>query len=794
MPKRSTYDPDSWSNIAKNKGFSILNLDDIDPDDFKATDKLQLQCIECKSIVQPTISEMVKSRYVSKKCRCQVWKTKQEAIFEDTADWKVINRLDNFFAKRHSLQQFQSYYLISRNGEIKNASLNSAGTILDQPSLSDETYARVNLRTIDNRYKSIGISILVACAFAPVPDMSSEELQTLTVDHIDGDTKNNHHDNLRWATPSQQALNRKSMRKSGKLWIQNNSIYFNEDDFKLYGNSQSEVTIKQYDHFHERIQIEDEIPLPNEIWKRVQINGNKYLVSSMGRGYYDAWSKASWGSMEPEGYMIFQDHRIHRLVARAFLSDTSTLSDEQFNQLDIHHINDRKCDNRAENLRLETSSGNTFESVNSMIKAIKASSKSVKPKGTPIPVHQLDAKENIIQSFPSITQASETSGTSERYIRKCLRHYNKTGEFLFFDGNTWNRALELPITLAADSLDAPELNTVISGYCNLGIIHIGESDFQNLKNQPSACSSIMNLLEQFKEPILPVITDDQCTSGWNSLVKHDTEIVDDSIQASNRARKTLNRFMYQVMIKGHTKGNPTYIECWKDQRLQEKLVRRMLKYDKSMGNGSLYGCYGCLYGRLYNFPPNVAKALYNHVNAKRVLDFCSGFGGRLLGFWASNAEEYIGIDPNTDIPYHELINFLQPLKSKSARIIPVCAEDVDYKELGIFDTIFTSPPYFNTEIYSDQPTQSSTRYPTLQSWLERFLFTTLDKVIQVLAPNGTLMINIKDSKKHAIVEPMLSYLRKIPTLTEGTHIKLLQAKRHRNNTRYEYIYIWKRIT
>ena len=97
MPKRSTYDPESWSDIAKNKGFSILNLDNIDPDDFKATDKLQLQCIKCESIVQPTISEMVKSRYVSKKCRCQVWKAKQEAIFEDTADWKVINRLDNFF-------------------------------------------------------------------------------------------------------------------------------------------------------------------------------------------------------------------------------------------------------------------------------------------------------------------------------------------------------------------------------------------------------------------------------------------------------------------------------------------------------------------------------------------------------------------------------------------------------------------------------------------------------------------------------------------------------------------------
>src|SRR5438132_136661 len=124
MPKRTAYDPDNWTEIAKNKGFTILNLNNIDPDDFKSTDKLELQCNECKNIVQPTISEMTKARYAAKKCRCQVWKTKREAVFEDTDDWKVINRIDNFFAQRHGLAQFQSYYMVSKNGEIKNASMN----------------------------------------------------------------------------------------------------------------------------------------------------------------------------------------------------------------------------------------------------------------------------------------------------------------------------------------------------------------------------------------------------------------------------------------------------------------------------------------------------------------------------------------------------------------------------------------------------------------------------------------------------------------------------------------------
>ena len=46
------------------------------------------------------------------------------------------------------------------------------------------------------------------------------------------------------------------------------------------------------------------------------------------------------------------------------------------------------------------------------------------------------------------------------------------------------------------------------------------------------------------------------------------------------------------------------------------------------------------------FKPNVAKAIYQMTDAKRVLDTSCGWGDRLAGFFASDAEEYIGCDPN----------------------------------------------------------------------------------------------------------------------------------------------------
>ena len=51
----------------------------------------------------------------------------------------------------------------------------------------------------------------------------------------------------------------------------------------------------------------------------------------------------------------------------------------------------------------------------------------------------------------------------------------------------------------------------------------------------------------------------------------------------------------------------------------------------------------------------------------------------------------------------------------------------DYE--NFFDTIFTSPPYFNTEKYSLHDTQSYLRYKKIDDWNTNFLHKTIDKLI-----------------------------------------------------------------
>ena len=77
-----------------------------------------------------------------------------------------------------------------------------------------------------------------------------------------------------------------------------------------------------------------------------------------------------------------------------------------------------------------------------------------------------------------------------------------------------------------------------------------------------------------------------------------------------------------------------------DGSTTEKLVGGELNASSYMGAFRL-GTYIAT-----QFKPVVAKAIYQMTNAKTVLDTSCGWGDRLAGFFASDAEEYYGCDPN----------------------------------------------------------------------------------------------------------------------------------------------------
>ena len=150
------------------------------------------------------------------------------------------------------------------------------------------------------------------------------------------------------------------------------------------------------------------------------------------------------------------------------------------------------------------------------------------------------------------------------------------------------------------------------------------------------------------------------------------------------------------------------------------------------------------------FKPNVAKVLYDKLGSENILDFSAGWGDRLSGFYGSESGKYyLGIDPRKENHpiYREQKEFYEKHRNmffevdKDVEFIESPAEDVDFKEYeNMFDTVFTSPPYFSVERYSYEDTQSWVRYKEIDDWNKNFLQKTIQN----------LWVSIKEDKEYDV--------------------------------------------
>ena len=181
-----------------------------------------------------------------------------------------------------------------------------------------------------------------------------------------------------------------------------------------------------------------------------------------------------------------------------------------------------------------------------------------------------------------------------------------------------------------------------------------------------------------------------------------------------------------------------------------------------------------------NFPSAVARFLYTqftkHIPTDEpitIYDPSMGFGGRLLGALSLRTRpvHYIGTDPNTENwikelgisryeymarVFHSHVRYGKPF---TGTYICSGSEDVhkdkDFKKhKGKVDFIFTSPPYFSAEIYSNEPTQSSIKYKEYDSWRDNFLRPTLKTCAEWLNKDRYLALNIADINVGSVQYPL----------------------------------------
>ena len=277
--------------------------------------------------------------------------------------------------------------------------------------------------------------------------------------------------------------------------------------------------------------------------------------------------------------------------------------------------------------------------------------------------------------------------------------------------------------------------------------------------------ALNDFLELYQTDCIPLIKSDKFFSRY----EYKYASSDYYIEQSKIGNRSSDFFHQENRWKCDSINAPSPYRTWHNEKFRKTLLNAIwtLKYDK-IDMGALRSAIGLRKYIASQFRPSAAKAIYQYFNAENILDFSSGWGDRLSGFFATkNAKSYLGIDPNTNlkIGYEKQIEEYSKLVSekKEANIIYSPAEEVELKQE--FDLIFTSPPYFIVERYTQDKNQSWKKYKKINDWLNNFLFPVLNKSWNALKPNGHMIINISDvycnHTINNICDPMNDYISQL---------------------------------
>jgi hypothetical protein len=235
-----------------------------------------------------------------------------------------------------------------------------------------------------------------------------------TIDHINGNKIDNTLNNLRWATPKEQAINRNQAKTTKQLGNSNVSILqydMNNNFIKQFKNA-LEVTqqlginktnlssnclgkAKSAGGFIFKYKYKDEIQYEDEIWKDFTFNNKQIQVSTYGR--VKSNNKLLKGCISSQtGYIVIsisnnkirKNELVHRLVAKCFL-------DNPYNKNIVNHKDQNKQNNHIDNLEWCTYSENA-------IHFYKGPGKNLCKK-----VQQLDKNKNVIKIFDSLSEAAK---------------------------------------------------------------------------------------------------------------------------------------------------------------------------------------------------------------------------------------------------------------------------------------------------------------------------------------------------------------------------------------------------
>lgn len=165
------------------------------------------------------------------------------------------------------------------------------------------------------------------------------------------------------------------------------------------------------------------------------------------------------------------------------------------------------------------------------------------------------------------------------------------------------------------------------------------------------------------------------------------------------------------------------------------------------------------------FPPHVARDFctrYKLSRSSHVLDPCAGWGGRMTGV-SVVVDNYTCFEPATQtaLGLGKLAAFINRMRGGGFNAEVNC---VPYEEGSLrkshYDLAITSPPYYDSEVYSDEDTNSLNRYASFEEWCEGFYLQLIDRTMYQMKPGAPFIFNIGD-RRWPLTERMKTHAEKM---------------------------------
>jgi hypothetical protein len=263
------------------------------------------------------------------------------------------------------------------------------------------------------------------------------------------------------------------------------------------------------------------------------------------------------------------------------------------------------------------------------------------------------------------------------------------------------------------------------------------------KTDETKVQDINTVLERLRRDGFPEITPSSKTLAEFTKLRHQEIGVNPEgfVRPYTLRGTTVCASFFPNRYRARYRGNACVREAWDDDDRLRAAIRVQLNAGHPTTGPRVLRALQMICRTPSVFRPGVAKFVCDTygVPGGVVWDPCAGYGGRLFGAMASGMGVYLGTDvePETVEGNRRLAEALE--LSDRCELKVARAETFDPGRP--LDLVFTSPPYFDLEVYGEASAKA-VAHASIGEWVDKFLVPVIRTAKERLRKEGFLVLNL----------------------------------------------------